>query len=63
MYSMELERPCHLAFLGREGSNKSHLCQAGLRKHRGVMDNERTKPTVAFPKDFLFSQLAYQSID
>lgn len=28
-----------------------------------MVDNERTKPIVAFPKAFLFSQLAYQSID
>lgn len=48
---------------GREGSNKSRLCKAGLRKHRGIMDNERTKPIVAFPNAFLFSQLVYLSID
>lgn len=37
---------------GRGGSNKSHLCEAGLRKHRRIMDNGRTKPIVAFPNAF-----------
>lgn len=48
---------------GREGSNKSHLCKAGLSKHGQITDNERTKPIVAFLNAFLFSRLIFQSID
>lgn len=45
---------------GREGSNKSHLCKAGLSKHGQILDNERIKPIVAFPNAILFSQLVCQ---
>lgn len=47
---------------GKRGSDKSHLCKAGLRKHTGIKDNGRTQPIVGFPNAFLFTQLVYQSI-
>lgn len=49
---------CSLRRRRERGSNKSHLSEAGLRQHGGIMDNGRTKPIVDFPNVFVFSHLS-----